>query len=234
MGPNCSRNCRFCDVRPGPLAALDPEEPRRLAEVAADLKLRHVVVTSVTRDDLPDGGAGHFVQVVKQLRDRVPSATIELLIPDMQGNVAAWRQLVDTPPDILNHNIETVPRLYEAVRPRASYRQSLDLLSYFDREGDMPVKSGIMVGLGETSAELQTVFDDLSTNGVSILTIGQYLSPSKDHTPIDRYVTPEEFDTLGDAARNAGIKTVVSGPLVRSSYLADRNVDSIINSFKSR
>lgn len=221
MGPQCTRNCRFCNIQTGRPAALDAGEPARIAEVAARLKLRHVVVTSVTRDDLPDGGAGHFAATVTELRKRLPKASIELLTPDFRDCPEALPIIIKASPEVFNHNVETVPRLYTTVRPGADYRRSLDLLRHMARQSDMVIKSGLMVGLGETNDELEAVFADLADAGVQVLTIGQYLAPSKKHHPIDRYVPPEEFDRLAKAARASGIGKVFAAPLVRSSYRAD-------------
>jgi lipoic acid synthetase len=221
MGPLCTRNCRFCDVPPGVPGELDPGEPLRVAQAAAELKLRHVVITSVTRDDLPDGGAGQFVQVVREIRRLLPQATVEILTPDFKGVDNAAELMIGARPDVFNHNLETVPRLYPRVRPGADYGRSLELLRQVGEGSDFATKSGLMLGLGETTGELQTVFDDLSAAGVSILTMGQYLAPSREHYPVQRYVPPEEFEQIGQMARQAGILRVISAPLVRSSYRAD-------------
>ena len=224
MGPTCTRNCRFCDIRPGEPKPLDPEEPARLAEVASLLKLRHVVVTSVTRDDLPDGGVRQFAETVRRLRERLPEATVEILTPDFRGVEDAVAVLVDSRPDVFNHNIETVPRLYPAVRPGADYRRSLDLLRAVADRSDILTKSGVMLGMGETLEELEGVFEDLARCRVSLLTIGQYLAPSRQHFPVVRYLTPAEFADIGRIARRSGIAQVMSGPLVRSSYRADESL----------
>jgi lipoic acid synthetase len=221
MGPRCTRNCTFCDVTSGRPAQLDDDEPERVAEAAARLRLQHVVITSVTRDDLDDGGAGHFAATVRKVRERLPGSTIEILTPDFRGNHSALKVCLDERPDIFNHNLETVPRLYPEVRPSADYRRSLELLREAKRIGGSITKSGLMVGLGETAEEMKQVFSDLADCTVSILTVGQYLAPSKDHHPVIRYLHPDEFAMLERDARAAGIGTVISGPLVRSSYLAD-------------
>lgn len=221
MGERCTRNCHFCAVPHGPKQGLDPAEPRNLAEAAAELGLRHVVVTSVTRDDLPDGGAAHFAAVIAALRGRMPETSVEVLVPDFQGSSEALETVCKAHPDVFNHNIETVPRLYKAVRPQANYRQSLEVLSFAAGWG-LTAKSGIMLGLGEREDEIRQVLVDLLGAGCSYLTIGQYLAPSPKHAPVDRYVTPEEFDAWGGEARKMGFAEVASGPLVRSSYLADR------------
>jgi len=221
LGPLCTRNCRFCDVPSGKPKPPDPSEPSRVAAVALKLKLRHVVITSVTRDDLPDGGARQFAETVRGIRRHLPESTIEVLTPDFKGTPAALEVVMAAAPDVFNHNLETIPRLYETVRPGADYQRSLDLLrEAHDRYGAI-TKSGLMLGLGETIDELKEVFEDLAENQVSMLTIGQYLSPSREHLPVVRYVPPEEFDELAEVARSVGIRRVFSGPLVRSSYLAD-------------
>jgi lipoic acid synthetase len=221
LGDCCTRNCRFCAVahgRPGPP---DPDEPRRVAEAAHRLGLRYVVVTSVTRDDLADGGAGHFAATIKALRLRMGRIGIEVLIPDFQGDPNALETVLDAGPEVLNHNLETVARLYPAVRPEASYRQSLALLA---RSGathpSIPTKSGMMLGLGETDDEIRRALEDLLAAGVRILTMGQYLQPSRAHLPVVRYLPPEVFDKWRDKALEMGFSAVASGPFVRSSYQA--------------
>ncbi len=221
LGPLCTRNCRFCDVRSGKPESFDPSEPSRVAAAALKLRLRHVVVTSVTRDDLPDGGAMQFAETVRAIRMHLPDSTIEVLTPDFKGVPDALGVVMAARPDVFNHNLETVPRLYNTVRPGADYRRSLDLLRAAHDRYDAVTKSGLMVGLGETTDELKEVFDDLAANRVSMLTIGQYLSPSREHLPVVRYVPPEEFEELAELARAEGIRKVFAGPLVRSSYLAD-------------
>ncbi|MBD3402801.1 lipoyl synthase [candidate division GN15 bacterium] len=227
MGPLCTRNCRFCNVHPGQPQALNPEEPRLVADAVARMQLRHAVVTSVTRDDLPDGGARHFAETIEAIRKQRPDCTIEVLTPDFKDAPEALGIVMAAGPDIFNHNVETVPRLYREVRPGADYQRSLELLERAGREYSVRTKSGLMVGLGETMDELVAVFTDLAEHGVTLLTVGQYLSPSKEHLPVDRYVPPEEFDVLAERARSAGIPHVFAGPLVRSSYLADSMVKLI-------
>lgn len=221
MGPICTRNCRFCNIvggRPGPV---DPDEPGNVALVAAELNLDHVVVTSVTRDDLPDEGAGQFRQTVIEIRKALPKATIEILTPDFHARTELLDLVLSSQPTVFNHNVETVPRLYPTVRPKADYRRSLDVLEYAaSNYGNIRAKSGLMVGLGESIDEIEGVFSDLAGIGVEILTIGQYLAPSKKHHPIIRYYTPDEFTDLKALAENRGIPVVVSAPLVRSSYKA--------------
>jgi lipoic acid synthetase len=221
MGPICSRNCRFCNIpggRPGPI---DPDEPKNVALVAAELGLDHVVVTSVTRDDLPDEGAGQFRETVIEIRKALPKATIEVLTPDFHARAELLELVLSSEPTVFNHNVETVPRLYPTVRPKADYRRSLDVLEYAAKNyTNIRTKSGLMVGLGESGVELEQVFADLAGIGVEILTIGQYLAPSTNHHPIIRYYSPDEFADLKTAAENRGIPIVVSAPLVRSSYKA--------------
>jgi lipoic acid synthetase len=220
MGPNCTRHCRFCNVTPGLPAPLDENEPARVAQAVNILDLRHAVITSVTRDDLPDGGAAQFVAVVREIRRLGKNTAVELLVPDFRGNHEAVAAVLAARPDVFNHNIETIPRLYPAVRPGADYARSLEILRQAAETEGIAVKSGLMVGLGETADELRVVFIDMAGAGVEFLTIGQYLAPSKNHHPVVRYYSPAEFDALADAARASGIKSVFSAPLVRSSYQA--------------
>ncbi len=220
MGPNCTRNCRFCNVTHGRIHPLDIEEPQRVAETVRLLKLNHAVITSVTRDDLPDGGAGHFAAVIEATRKLMPDTTIEVLTPDFKGDSDSAKIVFGAAPDVFNHNVETVPRLYREVRPQADYDRSLNLLAEAAEYGGMAVKSGLMVGLGETVEELAEVFRDLHHRGVTFLTIGQYLAPSEKHYRIVKYYSPEEFDLLASRAEEAGIEHVFSAPLVRSSYHA--------------
>jgi len=204
---------------------VDADEPERVAQAVKILGLKHAVVTSVTRDDLPDGGAAQFAEVIRIIRLKSPGTTIEVLTPDFKGNEDSIRIVMDAAPDVYNHNVETVPRLYNTVRPAALYKRSLDLLRIVSESG-LTAKSGVMVGLGETEEELSQVFMDLSLVGVTMLTIGQYLSPSAKHHPVVKYYTPEEFDTLADKARQNGIKSVFAAPLVRSSYHAGETFGS--------
>lgn len=229
LGDTCTRNCGFCDVITGRPGTVDWDEPRRLAEAVARLGLRHVVITSVTRDDLDDGGATVFAMTIRQLKRHDPSLGVEVLVPDFQGSHAALKVVMDAHPDILNHNLETVPRLYGRVRPKANYAQSLDLLRGARRlDPRVPTKSGVMVGLGETIAELLQTFRDLREIGeVDILTVGQYLRPSMKHLPVERHVAPEEFTELKVAAKAMGFKHVEAGPLVRSSYHAHEQVQGV-------
>jgi lipoic acid synthetase len=222
MGDRCTRNCRFCNVKSGGAPVpLDADEPTRVAEAVEQLNLRYVVITSVTRDDLPDGGAGHFAATIHEVRKRRPDSMIEVLVPDFMGDTAALRTVLDAGPHVLNHNIETVARLYPQVRPQAVYRRSLALLEAVSRyRPTIPPKSGLMVGLGETLQEIRQTLTDLHQSGCRFLTIGQYLQPTTDHLPVRSYVTPEAFEQLGDTARGMGFEAVASGPFVRSSYHA--------------
>ena len=220
LGPACTRNCSFCAVTTGRGEPVDDCEPGRVAEAVGRLNLAHAVVTSVTRDDLDDGGAAQFARTIRAIRDRT-DATVEVLVPDFHGNADAVRAVLDAQPDVFNHNIETVQRLYGQVRPDADYDRSLALLrNARDIGGRVVTKSGLMVGMSETRAELRRSFRDLAAAGVRMLTIGQYLSPTADHFPIHRYVRPEEFEELNSDALAAGIAEVAAGPLVRSSYHA--------------
>ena len=221
MGETCTRSCRFCAVDRARPAPLDPDEPRRAAEAAAGMGLEHVVVTCVTRDDLEDGGSRHLAQVVHALRTRLPDVSVEVLTSDFAGDLAQVDAVLDAAPDVFSHNVETVPRLYDAVRPEADYRRSLAVLSRANAHpSGVPVKSGLMVGLGETDEELSRVIRDIRETGCSALTIGQYLRPSKDNTPVAEFVSPERFERLADEARETGFSAVASGPFVRSSYRA--------------
>ena len=224
MGEICTRRCPFCDVAHGKPNPLDPDEPRQLAEAVAEMKLRYVVVTSVDRDDLKDSGAGHFAACIDAVRSLNPSTTLEVLVPDFRGRMdVALSILANTPPDVFNHNLETVPRLYKKARPGADYSWSLDLLArYKAMQPSVLTKSGLMLGLGETYEEVVEVMRDCREHQVDMLTLGQYLQPSRDHLPVDRYVHPDEFTALADEAKALGFKQVASGPLVRSSYQADQ------------
>ncbi len=221
LGDRCTRNCRFCAVAHLPVEPPDAGEPQRVAEAVAKMGLGYVVVTSVTRDDLPDGGAGHFAATIRAIRRRVPQAGIEVLIPDFQGDAAALRSVLDAKPHVLNHNIETVPRLYVEVRPGAVYSRSLALLGQARRhDASVATKSGLMLGLGETDPEIRQTLRDLLDVGCRLLTLGQYLQPSRDHLPVARYVPPAEFDRWRQSALQMGFDEVASGPFVRSSYHA--------------
>ena len=229
LGDLCTRRCPFCDVAHGRPQPPDAKEPAHLAQTIRQLKLRYVVITSVNRDDLRDGGAGHFAACIQAIRQTAPATRIEILTPDFRGRLEAALDILATaPPDVFNHNLETVPRLYKAARPGADYRQSLELLQRVkaDHPG-LPTKSGIMLGLGETRDEVVEVMQDLRHHQVDMLTIGQYLQPSRAHHPVMRYAEPREFDELATIARQLGFAAVASGPMVRSSYHADEQADSL-------
>ena len=226
LGDTCTRGCRFCSIDKGKPLALDPEEPRNVALVVKDLGLDHIVVTSVNRDDLPDGGAGHFAKTVFWIKTLNPGIRVEVLIPDFEGNLDALKTVVDSGIAILNHNIETVPRLYGKVRPGHSYECSLRLLeSAKEVRADILTKSGFMLGVGENFEEVMTTLTDLRNNHVDIVTIGQYLQPSNRQLKVERYVTPQEFMEFKTAAEKLGFRHVESGPLVRSSYHAWSHVN---------
>jgi lipoic acid synthetase len=219
LGSRCSRNCRFCDVPFGGMTSVDPEEPKHVAQAVKKLGLKHVVITSVTRDDLDDGGAFQFVNVINRIRESSPNVSIEVLIPDLQGNKEALKTIVDAKPEIINHNIETISRLYDAIRPSAIYERSLEVLSNVKKmDENIYTKSGLMVGLGEGEAEVVQVMKDLKAVGCDFLTIGQYLQPSKDHYPVKEYVHPDLFKKYEEIGLEIGFKAVASGPLIRSSY----------------
>jgi lipoic acid synthetase len=219
LGDTCTRHCRFCAVRAARPSPPDTGEPERVAEAAARLGLKHVVVTSVTRDDLPDGGAGHFAATIERLRRRCPGALVEVLVPDFGGALAALDKVIVAHPDILNHNVETVPRLSPSVQPRADYRRSLGLLAWAKRAG-LTTKSGLMLGLGETRGEVLAVMQDLRRAGCELLTLGQYLQPTSGCLPVAEYVHPAEFEWYREAGKTMGFRAVAAGPLVRSSYHA--------------
>ena len=224
MGDKCTRRCTFCDVGHGRPDPLDPDEPENLAKTVKQMGLRYVVITSVDRDDLRDGGAAHFTACLQALRQSCPNLTIEVLVPDFRGRmIVALDAIAPELPDVFNHNIETVPRLYKQARPGSDYNWSLQLLLEFkNRFPGIPTKSGLMLGLGETLEEVREVMQDLRTHQVDMITIGQYLAPSRHHFPVARYVTPQEFQDLGHLAKKMGFIRVASGPLVRSSYHADK------------
>jgi lipoic acid synthetase len=224
LGNVCTRPCGFCSVPRGEPLDLEDDEPERVAEAATRLGLRHVVITSVTRDDLPDGGADHFRRCVLAVRRRT-GAAVEVLTPDFLGDAAAIDRVLEAEPDVFNHNTETVPRLYRKVRGRADYRRTLDVLHRVRRSRPgIVTKSGLMLGLGETAEELFEVFADLRSVGCDVLTLGQYLAPTLKHIPVARFVPPAEFDSLAELARTLGFRQVVAGPFVRSSYHADEMV----------
>lgn len=221
LGATCTRFCRYCSVNHGKPGEVDREEPAKLVEAVKTMNLRHVVITSVTRDDLPDGGASIYAEIIERLRTELPQVTVEILIPDFKGEKAALELVFSKKPDIFNHNLETVSRLYPQIRPQAIYKRSLDVLSAAADYG-LTVKSGIMVGLGETADEVQELMRDLIKNGCSIMTIGQYLRPSKEQTPVVMHITPEQFSSYERYGLSIGFKAVFSGPFVRSSYMAEQ------------
>jgi lipoic acid synthetase len=230
MGDVCTRNCPYCAVAHGKVRPLDPDEPRRIAEAVARLGLDHVVVTSVDRDDLDDGGASHFATTAEAIKRLRPDARVEVLVPDFKGSFAAVETVIGSPVAIFNHNIETVPSLYCKARPGGNYRRSLEVLAHARHLGKtggraILTKAGMMLGLGEETAEIEGVLRDLRAAGCDILTLGQYLRPSRDHLPVERYVTPAEFAELRSAAMAMGFRHVESGPLVRSSYHAWAHVN---------
>ena len=224
LGDICTRRCPFCDVGHGRPLDPDADEPRHLADTIAKLKLRYVVITSVDRDDLKDGGAQHFVDCIRAVRERSPATTIEVLVPDFRGRLdRALEILVNAPPHVMNHNLETVPRLYKHARPGADYTNSLQLLKEFKaRVPSVPTKSGLMLGLGETNEEILEVMRDLRAHDVEMLTLGQYLQPSAHHLPVERYVEPAAFEMFANAAAAMGFAHAASAPMVRSSYHADQ------------
>lgn len=223
MGDICTRRCPFCDVAHGRPLELDADEPKNLAQTIADMKLRYVVITSVDRDDLRDGGAGHFVECIKETRALNPNLKIEVLVPDFRGRMDIAIELMSAcPPDVFNHNLESIPRLYKKIRPGSDYQWSLDLIKNFKAaQPDVPTKSGIMLGLGETIDEVKDVLRDLYAHGCNMITLGQYLQPSLSHLPVERYVHPDEFLELKEFGEALGFEHVASGPMVRSSYHAD-------------
>ncbi|MBN2134748.1 MAG: lipoyl synthase [Acidobacteria bacterium] len=221
MGNVCTRNCRFCNIQGGKPEKLDVNEPKKVAKAVQLMGLKYSVITSVTRDDVPDGGAEHFAETIRRIRELSPECDVEVLVPDFRGSEDSVKTVLDAEPTVFNHNVETVPRLYKNLRPGADYRQSLDLLKFAHLyRNDIPTKSGLMVGAGETIDELKEVFTDLAIANVQLLTIGQYLPPSREHHPLDRFYSPDEFDQLKLDALSAGLKEVTSAPLVRSSYHA--------------
>lgn len=220
LGDTCTRSCGFCNIKTGIPTKLDLDEPQRVMESVRELKLAHVVITSVNRDELKDGGASIFSETVRLINEAMPDTTVEILIPDFRGVTEAYEIIMKNPPDILNHNLETVPRLYHVVRPQAKYERSLELIKWF-KDRYLKTKSGIMVGIGETTVEVLETMHDLVDHGCNILTIGQYLQPTKLHLPVDRFVTLDEFKLYKDEGLKMGFKIVESSPLVRSSYHAD-------------
>ena len=230
MGDLCTRRCPFCDVAHGKPIALDADEPFQLAEAVQKMALKNVVITSVNRDDLRDGGAGHFANCIKEIRQKTPQTKIEILVPDFRGRIEkAVEILAAQPCDVFNHNMETVPRLYLKARPGADYKGSLELFRQFQAiKPEIPMKSGLMLGIGETIEEVENVMQDLLDVGCSMLTLGQYLQPSKAHLAVEEYVTPAQFDRYADTAKALGFKQVASAPLVRSSYHADLQAKNVV------
>ena len=230
MGAICTRRCPFCDVAHGRPLPLDVEEPVNLARTIRDMRLRYVVITSVDRDDLADGGAAHFAACIRESRTLSPSLTIEVLVPDFRGRMdPALTIFKDTPPDVFNHNLETVPRLYKQARPGSDYDWSLDLLERFKAlHPEVPTKSGLMLGLGEEIEEIEQVMRDLRAHNVDMLTLDQYLQPSRNHLPVARYVHPDEFERLRVLGEQMGFSHVASGPMVRSSYHADQQAHDVL------
>lgn len=224
LGDICTRSCTFCNIEVGRPGHYDPDEPERVAQSVKQLNLRHAVITSVTRDDLSDGGAFIFAETIRRIRQKKPGCTVEVLIPDMKGDTDDLDTILDARPDILNHNLETVKRLQKALRVQATYQRSMFVLEYAKKRGFV-TKTGIMVGVGETKDEIVSLMDDARAIDVDILTIGQYLPPSRQHYPIQRYYHPDEFDELKAIALDMGFRHVESGPLVRSSYHADAHAD---------
>jgi lipoyl synthase len=227
MGNVCTRGCRFCSIDKGAPSTPDADEPQRIADAVKKLGISHVVVTSVTRDDLPDGGAGHFYDVAKAVKQCNPGVTLELLTPDFKGDKSAVLHLLGADFDIFNHNVETVPSLYKKVRPRAVYSRSLDVLRFVKRHKDIPVKSGLMVGLGETAGEVKAVLADLKETGCDIVTIGQYLMPTLKHLPVHEYIEGPLYRQYEAYGRKIGIRYIYAGPFVRSSYHAQEIKDLI-------
>jgi lipoyl synthase len=231
MGDICTRRCPFCDVAHGRPEPLDENEPENLGRTIRHMGLRYVVITSVDRDDLRDGGAGHFVSCIRATRAHSPDIRIEILVPDFRGRMDVALAILDeAPPDVFNHNLETVPRLYREARPGSDYQSSLNLLQRFkETHPQVPTKSGLMLGLGEELHEVEAVMRDLREHGCDMLTLGQYLQPSLHHLPVRRYVTPEEFDRLAEVGYGMGFSQVASGPMVRSSYHADRQAQKVMS-----
>jgi lipoic acid synthetase len=228
LGDTCTRACAFCNVKTGRPDGVDEDEPRHVAEAVAELGLRHVVVTSVDRDDLPDGGASQFVRTIEALRSESPDSTVEILTPDFRNKDGAVESIVAAGPDVYNHNLETVPRLYRKIRPGANYRHSLDLLARVKQlDPEIFTKSGIMLGLGESLAEVEEVMDDMRASGIDFLTVGQYLRPTPRHASVERYWTPDEFAALARTAEQKGFEMVSCSPMTRSSYHADEDFEEL-------
>ncbi|CCO23913.1 lipoyl synthase [Maridesulfovibrio hydrothermalis] len=220
MGHNCTRNCAFCNIAPGKLDPLDTDEPRRVSEAVSRLELKYVVITSVTRDDLQDGGAAHYAETISRIHADHPQCTVEVLIPDFQGDLNALKTVIAAGPDVINHNVETSPDLYSEIRPQADYRQSLELLERVKKLSSIHVKSGLMVGLGESDEQVRKVIDDLAATECDIITIGQYMRPSKEHPAVERYVEPQIFDEYAEYGKSLKVPHMFCAPLVRSSFNA--------------
>ena len=220
MGNICTRNCRYCNIGCEKPEPLNPDEPKNIAKAVKDLGLKYSVITSVTRDDLSDGGAEHFAQTIYEIRKLTPNTKIEILTPDFKGNTVALDIIIKAKPDVFNHNIETVENLFKIARPQGNYKRSLNVLKYIKENSDIPTKSGLMVGLGESEDEIKQTFSDLRAVGCDILTVGQYIQPSKQHLEVDKYYTEEEFEHLKELAKQAGFEKYQIAPLVRSSYNA--------------
>ena len=220
MGEVCTRNCRYCNIGCEKPKPLNYDEPKNLAKAVSELGLKYSVITSVTRDDLPDGGAEHFAQTIYEIRKLTPNTKIEILTPDFKGDTKSLDKIIKANPDVFNHNIETVERLFKTARPQGNYKRSLDVLKYIKTNSTIPTKSGLMVGLGETEDEIKQTFADLREVGCDILTVGQYIQPSKQHLEVDKYYTEEEFEHLKELAKKAGFEKYQIAPLVRSSYKA--------------
>ena len=237
MGDICTRRCPFCDVAHGRPLALDQQEPQHLANTIADMQLRYVVITSVDRDDLRDGGAGHFVACIQAIRERSPNTQIEILVPDFRGRMeVALRIMSECTPDVFNHNLETIPDFYRKVRPGSDYQWSLDLLHKFKQaHPQVPTKSGLMLGIGESIEQVKAVLRDLKSHECDMVTLGQYLQPSRNHLPVERYVHPDEFLALKEyGEQQLGFVHVASGPLVRSSYHADVQAEAAQSELQTR
>ncbi len=220
MGNNCTRNCKYCNITCAKPEPLDINEPQHIANAVKDLGLKYAVITSVTRDDLQDGGAGHFANCIYEIRKLCPDTKIEILTPDFKGDKKALDTIIKAHPDVFNHNIETVKEVFKTARPQGNYQTSLDVLKYVKENSDIPTKSGLMIGLGETFQQIENTLQDLKNVSCDILTIGQYIQPSKQHLPVSKYYTPDEYEQLKKLAKKAGITRFQIGPLVRSSYNA--------------
>ncbi|ACS80858.1 lipoyl synthase [Maridesulfovibrio salexigens] len=227
MGNNCTRDCAFCNICPGQIEPLDADEPRRVAEAVTRLGLKYAVITSVTRDDLDDGGAAHFAETIERIRTEHPECKIEVLIPDFQGNLDALKTVIAAKPDVINHNVETPPELYSEIRPQADYKQSLELIERVKQLSDIHAKSGLMVGLGETDEQVYQVIDDLAAINCDIITIGQYMRPSKAHPAVKRYVEPAVFDEYAEYGKKLNVPHMFCAPLVRSSFNAAEAFDKL-------